>query len=82
MKLAFSLSSFLVLATVLACAAADDLATLKATLLSLCNANGNGAFGTCCLANNNGQDITAIKNLPSCFGETTAIGGLIQKLFV
>ena len=82
MKLFLTLSPFLVLAAVLACAAADELAVLKATLLNLCTVNTAGAFGDCCAASNNGQDLTAVNALPACFGSVTATtDGNIQKLF-
>ena len=83
MRLSFASSSLLLLATVLACAAADDLAVLKTTLQKLCDANEDGKFGSCCRASNNGQDITAVKGIPTCFGSTTiTAGSVVQKLFV
>ena len=81
MKLSLLMSSSLVLAAVLACAAADDLTALKTTLQSLCDANKGGIYGTCCAANNNGQDITSISALSSCFGAVTTNSDAITKLF-
>ena len=82
MKRLLSLSPLLLLAAVLACAAADDLEALKATLLKLCGANTEGMFGSCCRAKNNGQDITAISSLSSCFGSTEmADSSTIKNLF-
>ena len=83
MKLFPTISSFLVLAAVLACAAADDLTVLKTTLQKLCDANKGGTYGSCCASYNNGQDITEIKSMPRCFGSTfSSSGTTIQKLFV
>ena len=83
MKFSFSISSFLALAMVLACATADDLAALKTTLQKLCNANENGAYGSCCASNNDGQDIASISGLSGCFGTVTASSSaIITKLFV
>ena len=81
MKLTLALFFFVFLATVLARVAADDLAALKETLQKLCAANTERAFGTCCASNNNGQDITAIGILPSCFGSVATTSGYIDKLF-
>ena len=82
MKLSLAISSFLALSAVLVCAAGDDLAALKTTLQILCDANTQGAFGTCCSNNNKGQDITAVDELPHCFGSTETAGGFIQEMFV
>ena len=82
MKLSLLISSFLVLAAVLTCTAANDLAALKTTLQKLCDANKNRLYRSCCTSNNNGQDITSISSLPSCFGSLTASGDTITKLFV
>ena len=82
MKLFLLISSFLALAMVLACAAADDLVALKTTLQSLCDANKDGAYGSCCGSNNDGQDITAISDLPNCFGTVKTSAGTIMTLFV
>ena len=81
MRLCLTVSSFLAIATILCCAAADDLNALKDTLQKLCDANKNGEFGYCCTKNNNGQDITDIDALPSCFGRVSATSGTIQYLF-
>ena len=82
MKLSHTLSPFLVLAAVLACAAADELAALKIVLLNLCTVNTAGTFGDCCVASNNGQDLTAVNALPTCFGSVAVTtDGNIQKLF-
>ena len=75
------ISSFLVITAALICAAADDLAALKATLQKLCDANEDGAYGSCCASNNDGQDITSIKGLPDCFGTVTTSAGVITYLF-
>ena len=78
-----NISSFLLLSIVLACAAADDLGALKATLKKLCDANKEGPFASCCNSNNNGQDITSVSGLPSCLGSIDApSSGIIQQLFV
>ena len=83
MKLLSPAFALLFFATVLVCAAADDLEALKTTLLNLCTANTAHAFGSCCGSNNNGQDIPTITALPSCFGSVhTADSGAIQRLFV
>ena len=84
MRSSLVVSSFLLLATVLVCAAGDDLDALKATFLKLCTANTEGKFGACCLANNNWQDITAINGTSVCLDVivTASTSGAIQKLFV
>ena len=82
MKLSLHTISFLLLAAVLTCTAADDLATLKATLQKLCAVNKKGEFGSCCAANNNGQNMAAISSLPYCFGVAGATAGDINTLFV
>ena len=82
MKLSLLISSFLVIAAVLTCTAANDLAALKTTLQKLCDANKDRLYGSCCASNNNGQGITSIKGLPKCFGSLTASGDTITKLFV
>ena len=82
MKLSLLISSFLILAAVLTCAAADDLVALKATLQKLCSANQHGTYGACCAVNNNGQDISSIDGLSKCFGAVTASANTITKLFV
>ena len=85
MKFSHYIPSLLVLATLLACAATEDLDldALKDTLLKLCNANTMGKFGSCCRASSNGQDITTVGSLPSCFGSAQATpSGAITKLFV
>ena len=83
MRFSLLAASFLLLATVLACVAGDDLGALKKTLNKLCEANKDGAYGSCCGANNNGQSITTLTNIPSCFGtpSTTNSNG-IKILFV
>ena len=79
----FPASFFLLLAAVLVCAAGDDLAALKATLQSLCNANTEGTYGSCCRVNNNGQSITSVRGIPICFGSTyVTSGSVVQYLFV
>ena len=84
MKFPVAVYSLLVLAMVLAWAAGNDLDALKATIQSLCTANKNGAFGTCCVDNNDGQEITEIRGLPSCFGtvQTATSFDEISALFV
>ena len=82
MKGFLSASSLLLLAAVLTCAAGDDLAALKDTLLNLCAKNGVGKFASCCLSSNNGQDITSVGSVPSCFGSVTVTGDTVTELFV
>ena len=84
MRLPLVACSFLVLAAVLTCATGDDIAALKETLLKMCYANKKGTFASCCLASNNGQDITSVSSVPTCFGSLSAAEatGTIQRLFV
>ena len=74
--------SFLALAAVLTCATGGEVDALKGTLQKLCHANKDGAYGSCCASNNNGQNIKTIVELPSCFGGATTENGVIRKMLV
>ena len=83
MKLSLSVFSFLVLAALLACAAADDIVALKAALSAICAVNRMGEFGYCCAISNNGQSIATVDSLPPGFGSlVTTSDGTIKGLFV
>ena len=82
MPLSLHIPTFLALVAVLACAAGDDLVAFKATLQKLCEANKDGAYGTCCSKNNDGQNIASISALPTCLGSTYVSNNLVQRLFV
>ena len=81
MKLSLSISSFLVLAAVLACAAGDDLSGLGDVLEAMCRGNEWEKYYDCCKAHEKWLD-NMTDDVPACFGSVTVINGTIQKLFV
>ena len=80
MKISIALV-FAAVLTLIGAAQDTQLNALKDTLFSLCSANKDGKFGACCIASNNGQDITKLTSIPSCFGTYSVSDGNLVSMF-